>query len=117
MKTRLTVLLLPALLAISGFSVAQTAPSAEMSALEARLADLRLRYTDQHPDVMALLQRIEAQRKAESAAPATDEKPKNTASELQLARAQLADLRQRLTDKYPDVQQQIRKVKELEQGE
>ena len=61
--------------------------SAELAALRAQRAELRKRYTDEHPDVEALTRRI---RRLEAAMPSAVE-PTPTA-QLQSLRAQLADV-------------------------
>jgi capsule polysaccharide export protein KpsE/RkpR len=114
--SRLKVLLATATLAFASFGLAQSAGDAVLQAMEAKLATLRMRFADQHPEVVALLRRIEAHN-------ATLDPDSSTATnteslkKLQAARVRLAELRRQHTDKHPDVQRQIELVRQLEQEE
>ena len=73
----------------------QPKPS-ELNQLRAQLLDLRSRYTDEHPDVRALITRIARLEKIAAQTPATA--PPANDSELGNARAEIAGLKDRLND-------------------
>jgi hypothetical protein len=68
-------------------------------ALQEKLAALRLRFTEQHPDVQAVIASINRQRP----------------EALRVAREALANLRLRYTEQHPDVQRQLAHIRMLEQ--
>ena len=81
--------------------------------MEAQLANLRLVYSDRHPEVIALLEKIKAQRETEGMdQPRAPEK--SGGDDLQGARERLQELRERYTDKHPEVIAQKRRIEELE---
>jgi hypothetical protein len=102
------LLLASSVLVFAYVGVAQAAGDEVLQGMEARLSLLRLRFTDRHPDVVALLQQIEAHKSVTS-----DPRP-DPGAELEGARARLAELRQTYTDRHPEVQAQIKLVEELE---
>lgn len=104
------LILVSSILVLAFTGVAQAAGDEVLQEMETRLSTLRLRFTDRHPDVVALLQQIEAHK---SVAPDLQPDPDPEAV-LQGARARLADLRQIYTDKHPEVQAQIKLVEDLE---
>jgi len=77
----------------------------ELRSARQKLAELRGRYTDQHPDVQGQLRVIESLERSAAAG----ETP-----ELAKAKAELERLRVRYADAHPVVQAQLRKVAELE---
>ena len=87
--------------------------SADLAQMEAQLAKLRLVYSDRHPDVIALLEKIKAERKAQGMDQprAAD---KSGGDDLQGARERLQELRMRYTDKHPEVIAQKQRIEELE---
>lgn len=87
----------------------RSSPPDELAVLRAQLTQLRSRYTDQHPDVKALLSRIVALEAAASAASAahasaeSDEPPVDPVAaaaqrRLEEARQEVKELRARLAD-------------------
>jgi polysaccharide chain length determinant protein (PEP-CTERM system associated) len=81
-------------------AAAGTAPVDTLASLRAQLQQLRARYTDAHPDVKAVLARIEALGSAEGDAEAAPADPVAATRERRVreARAEVSDLRQRLAD-------------------
>ena len=63
-----------------GFGAA--APASQLAQAEARLAELRLRYTEQHPEVIAARNQVAALKAAAAAAPAQESAAAATAREL-----------------------------------
>lgn len=109
---RFCVLLTSSVLLIGSSAVAQSARDPELREMEERLSTLRLRFTDRHPEVVALLKQIEAYRSTMAPDSPPDPGPQ---SELQGARARLEELRRTYTDKHPDVLAQIKLIEQLEQ--
>lgn len=70
-----------------GAPVGKGDPSAELTQLRAQLASLRARYTDQHPDVQALILRVRELEGAQAAAPLVD--PEGSSVRSQLARTEI----------------------------
>lgn len=108
----LRVMLTTFMLGMASTGVAQTQGDPDLQSMEERLATLRLRFTDKHPEVMALLKQVEARKSNEVSAP-----PQSSGgpSELQRAGDRLAELRRIYTDKHPEVRAQIEIVEKLEQ--
>jgi polysaccharide chain length determinant protein (PEP-CTERM system associated) len=78
-------------------------PTDSLAVLRAQLAQLRSRYTDQHPDVKALLSRIVALEAASYAGAEADQLPVDPVAaaahqRLQQARQEVTVLRERLAD-------------------
>ena len=71
--------------------------STELRAAKAALAELRLKYTDEHPTVLGLGARIKGM------------------EELQAAKAMLAELRLKFTDEHPQVQALKARIKAMEE--
>jgi uncharacterized protein involved in exopolysaccharide biosynthesis len=116
MKLKTAIGSLVALMAYVGVGSAQPAPSTELSRLEARLVDLRQRFNDRHPEVIALNENIRAQRQAERISQPTTSQNQANSTDLDVAKKHLEELRQRFTDKHPEVIAQTQRVKELEQS-
>lgn len=70
-----------------GGPVSGVGSPSEAAQLRAQLAELRTRYTDQHPDVRALTQRVRELEAAEAAAPVFD--PESSSQRAQLMRTEL----------------------------
>jgi len=105
---------LASLIAGTTLCAAAAAPSADLAQLEAQLATLRLRYTDKHPEVIALLQKIKAQRESEGLDQAPATKQQGNGDDLRSARERLQELREMYNDKHPVVVAQKKRVAELE---
>jgi hypothetical protein len=88
-------------LAVPGIGRAQAPVPADdvVVALQQKLATLRLRFTEQHPDVQAVIAKINQQRP----------------EALRVAREELAKLRLRYTEQHPDVQKQLARIRMLEE--
>jgi len=92
---------------------AESAPSADLAQMEAQLAKLRLVYSDRHPEVVALLEKIQVQRRNEGLdAPRAPREPGD--EDLQSARERLQKLRERYAEKHPEVIAQQKRIEELE---
>ncbi|HWL63299.1 MAG TPA: hypothetical protein VNQ32_10895 [Steroidobacteraceae bacterium] len=110
------VLFAAATLTFSPGGFSQMGGEADLRAMEAELTKLREIYSDQHPDVVRLLRRIEAHKSAPGVDP-SEASNGQSLSELQSARARLAELRRRHGNDHPEVEKQIKLVKEIEQRE
>jgi succinoglycan biosynthesis transport protein ExoP len=76
--------------------VPSTAPETELQQLRSQLASLRLRYTEDHPDIRALLSRIEAAQRGGSDGLPAGERGQN--SQLFTARLEIKELQTRRDD-------------------
>ncbi len=100
----------------TGLSAATSAsgpqsPSQQLAALRLQLLNYEARYSDEHPDVQSLRQRISALEQS------TGLGPSRTVIEEQLAKAtrQLADLQKSYETSHPDVQSAAARVAKLKQ--
>ncbi len=114
--SKLSVLLATAAVVFASVGLAQTEGDADLQAMEARLATLRMRFTDKHPDVISLLRRIEEHKAThDPGSPAV--RDTQSQSKLQAARIRLAELRRQHPSNHPDVQTQVELVEQLEKEE
>jgi len=93
-------------------------PGAQLAALEAELAALRARYTEEHPDVRAARARVEEMRRRLGARPGQPAEDVAGAGELALARAEVARLKERgraLEGRIAQVQAQVEQAPRIEQ--
>lgn len=86
-QSRLAVLRQALQQELRGAPGAVTSGSREVAQVRSELAALRTRYTDQHPDVQALSQRLRELEAAEAAVPVVD--PEGTSLRAQLKRTEL----------------------------
>jgi predicted Ser/Thr protein kinase len=80
---------------------------ADLRQAKARLAELRLRYTEQHPRVRLAVSRVEELERMGHEEP-------NASPELRAAKAQLAELSVSLGDQHPEVRAALARVQALE---
>lgn len=85
----------------------ESAEPDDLREARAKLAELRVDYSDQHPAVQRALARIKELERS------TKEEP-NDSAELREAKAHLAELRVDYSDQHPEVQRQLARVRELE---
>jgi polysaccharide biosynthesis transport protein len=78
-----------------GTSVGERDASTEIAQLRAQLAGLRTRYTEQHPDVVALAQRLRDLETAQATAPAVDLEGSSPRAQLQRAELEVDGLEAR----------------------
>lgn len=110
------ILLAALAIAFSSAGSAQSAADTDLGAMEAELTKLRRIYSDQHPDVMRLLRRIDEMKSTQGTA-AREGSNNQPLSKLQAARVRLAELRRLHGGDHPEVEKQIQLVKEIEQEE
>lgn len=103
-------------LTFSSCGFAQSASHPDLGAIEAELTKLRRTYSDQHPEVVRLLRRIDEQKSANGSAPPRESKSQ-LLSRLQSARVRLAELRRQHGNDHPEVEKQIEIIKDIEQQE
>ena len=85
-----------------------TVESSELNEAQARLAELRLDFTDEHPAVKAQLARLRELKRM------VREEP-NASPALREAKAKLAEARSEFSDEHPDVRKLKESVRELEE--
>ena len=91
---------------------AQQAPRAgkvpaDLREARAKLAELRVNYGENHPEVLAQIKRIEELERI------TREEP-DAPADLREARAMLAELRSKYGENHPLIQQQLARIRVLE---
>jgi len=88
-------------------SPAHVTESADLLAARAKLAELRVDYSDQSPEVQSVLARIKELERMSKEEP-------DIPADLREAKAHLAELRVEYSDTYPDVLKALARIKELE---
>lgn len=131
MKTTVLALLVQFSLAASLAQPAQPAPvpaaekpakpeaagdaASQLAAARKELSILRTRHDEKHHLVQRQLRKV-AELKKTAAAEVTEKGEPNKSTQLEAAKQQLATLKQRYTDQHPLVQNQIKRVAELERN-